>query len=158
MRSVLAAASTRGDTLEIIAFRLNEQEFCLRTATIREIRSWTPATPIPHAPAAVVGMMNLRGTVIPIIDLAAKLGMKGAVQNERSAIVVADVNGMTLGLLVDQVSDILTVPANLLQPVPNIHVGSAYSDGIITQDSGMICFLNLGQIFDLDHAEMLLSA
>lgn len=158
MSGVFASVATNSETLEIIAFRLNDQEFCLRTASIREIRGWTPATPIPHAPADVAGMMNLRGTVIPIIDLAAKLGMKSAVQSERSAIVVAEVSGLLLGLLVDQVSDILTVPVNLLQPVPNIHVTSVYSDGIIAQESGMICFLNLERIFDRDQSALRLSA
>ncbi|MGV8936108.1 MAG: chemotaxis protein CheW [Allorhizobium sp.] len=138
------------DTLEIIAFRLQEQEFCVRTTSIREIRGWAPATPIPHSPYEVLGVMNLRGTVIPIIDLAVKLGMSSSEPTERSAIVVAEVHGMVMGLVVDRVSDILTVALDLLQPLPNLN-GSAnttYSDGIIAQPSGMICFLNLERMFD----------
>ncbi|MFK4259525.1 chemotaxis protein CheW [Agrobacterium tumefaciens] len=139
-----------GDTLEIIAFRLHDQEFCVRTTSIREIRGWGPATPIPHAPADVIGVMNLRGSVIPIIDLANKLGMKSTEPNERSAIVVAEVHGMAMGLVVDRVSDILTIPENLLQPVPEIGISSGmrYSDGIIAQPNGMICFLNLERMFE----------
>ncbi|MDC7742650.1 chemotaxis protein CheW [Rhizobium binxianense] len=138
------------ETLEIIAFRLHDQEFCVRTTTIREIRGWGPATPIPHAPSDVIGVMNLRGTVIPIIDLAYKLGMKSTEANERSAIVVAEVHGMATGLVVDRVSDILTITADLLQPVPDISVsnGMRYADGIIAQPDGMICFLNLERMFD----------
>lgn len=138
------------ETLEIIAFRLHDQEFCVRTTTIREIRGWGPATPIPHAPSDVIGVMNLRGTVIPIIDLAYKLGMKSTEANERSAIVVAEVHGMATGLVVDRVSDILTITADLLQPVQDISVsnGMRYADGIIAQPDGMICFLNLERMFD----------
>ena len=66
----IKTAGFAGDTLEIIAFRLHEQEFCVKTTTIREIRGWAPSTPIPHSPPDVIGVMNLRGTVIPIIDLA----------------------------------------------------------------------------------------
>ncbi|MBB4408421.1 chemotaxis signal transduction protein [Agrobacterium tumefaciens] len=73
-----------GETLEIIALRLHDQEFCVKTTTIREIRGWAPSTPIPHAPKDVIGVMNLRGSVIPIIDLAHKLGMKSTVANERA--------------------------------------------------------------------------
>ena len=137
-------------TLEIIAFRLHDQEFCVRTTTIREIRGWGPATPIPHAPDEVVGVMNLRGIVIPIIDLARKLGMKSTEPNERSAIVVAEVAGNAIGLLVDGVSDILTVQAELLQPIPALNGSwsSSASDGIITQPGGMICFLNLERLFE----------
>ena len=77
--STINSNSFSGDTLEIIAFRLHDQEFCVKTTTIREIRGWAPSTPIPHAPSDVIGVMNLRGSVIPIIDLAYKLGMKSTV-------------------------------------------------------------------------------
>nr|WP_323455410.1 MULTISPECIES: chemotaxis protein CheW [unclassified Rhizobium] len=146
--------------LEIIAFRLHDQEFCVRTTTIREIRGWGPATSIPHAPADVIGVMNLRGTVIPIIDLANKLGMRSTDPTPRSAIVVAEVHGMAMGLVVDRVSDILTIPFSLLQPVPEISVpsGMKYADGIIAQPEGMICFLNLEQMFEKDQTPAMFAA
>ena len=138
-----------GDTLEIIAFRLHDQEFCVKTTTIREIRGWAPSTPIPHAPKDVIGVMNLRGSVIPIIDLAYKLGMKSTVANERSAIVVAEVHNMVIGLVVDRVSDILTIQGNQVQPVPEITTSfdKSYAEGIIANETGMICFLNLARMF-----------
>lgn len=137
------------EVLEIIAFRLHAQEFCVRTTSIREIRGWAPVTPIPHSPYDVIGVMNLRGTVIPIVDLAVKLGMHNTEVNERSAIVVADIKGMTVGLLVDRVSDIMTIPASRLQPVPAAAGSSgAFSDGLIAHDNAMICFLNLERMFD----------
>ena len=159
MQAALTSPITSNQMLEIIAFKLNQQQFCLRTETIREIRGWTPATPIPHAPAYVVGMMNLRGLVIPIVDLA-RLGMSDAVPQERSAIVVAEVHGMNMGLLVEEVSDILTVSSQSVQPVPNIHLASdvRYSAGIIVQESGMICFLDLEQAFNDDDSSKLLVA
>ena len=144
------SASGASDMLEIIAFRLHDQEFCVRTTTIREIRGWGPATPIPYAPKEVIGVMNLRGTVIPIIDLANKLGMRSTDPNERSAIVVAEVHDTAIGLVVDRVSDILTIAESLLQPVPEISMPPSmrYADGIIAQSGGMICFLNLERMFE----------
>lgn len=152
MAGPLQSATHNGDTLEIIAFRLHDQEFCVKTTTIREIRGWLPSTPIPHSPTDVIGVMNLRGTVIPIVDLACKLGMNSTVPNERSAIVVAEVHGMSMGLVVDRVSDILTIDAKLLQPVPdmNFSQSTSYSDGIIALQSGMICFLNLERMFETE--------
>ncbi|OLP56198.1 chemotaxis protein CheW [Rhizobium rhizosphaerae] len=149
MSSPLKMAGFDGETLEIIAFRLHEQEFCVKTTTIREIRGWAPSTPIPHSPAEVIGVMNLRGTVIPIIDLAHKLGMESTVANERSAIVVAEVHNMVVGLVVDRVSDILTVQGSQVQPVPEITTSfdRSFAEGIIASDSGMICFLNLARMF-----------
>ena len=135
-------------SLEIIAFRLNDQSFCVKTRSIREIRGWAPVTPMPHAPYEVLGVINLRGMVIPVIDLAAKLGMAGTEASERSAIIVTDVNGMTMGLLVEGVSDILTVPATSLQPVPhNAGQATQFVEGILTHQDQMICFLNLEELF-----------
>ena len=137
------------DTLEMIAFRLNGQEFCVMTTTIREIRGWLPSTPVPHSPPDILGIMNLRGSVIPIVDLSRKLGMAPTIPNERSAIVVADVHSTVLGLLVDQVSDILTVRGDQIQPLPEIAASfdRTFSDGIITHGQDMICFLNLARMF-----------
>ncbi|RUM20410.1 purine-binding chemotaxis protein CheW [Rhizobium vallis] len=118
-------------------------------------RTQTPS-PVPHAPSDVLGVMNLRGSVIPIVDLARKLGMTVTAPNERSAIVVAEVHGTVLGLLVDQVSDILTVRGDQIQPVPEMATSfdRGFTDGIITHENGMICFLNLARMFrpnDIDN-------
>lgn len=137
------------DTMEIIAFRLHGQEFCVMTTTIREIRGWSPSTPVPQSPSEIMGVINLRGAVVPIIDLARKLDMPLTEPKERSAIVVADVHDMVLGLLVDQVSDILTIRREQIQPLPEMATSydRGFSDGIITHEHGMMCFLNLARMF-----------
>jgi purine-binding chemotaxis protein CheW len=146
---------THSGSIEIIAFKLHDQQFCVKTTSIREIRGWGPATPIPQSPPEVLGVMNLRGFVIPIISLATKLGMPATEPSERSAIVVAEVHGTAMGLLVDSVSDILTVSSEHLQPVPDTGglATTGYSDGIIVQSSGMVCFLNLERMFDVPMQE-----
>ena len=138
-----------GEAIEIIAFRVHEQEFCMRTISIREIRGWSPVTPIPQAPADMLGVINLRGSVIPIIDLSRKLGMGATASHERSAIIVGEVHNMVVGMLVDRVSDILTVSASQVQPVPEVSTSfdKSFAEGIIANDSGMICFLNLAKMF-----------
>lgn len=149
MNTPTSTTMFESDTLEIIAFHLHDQEFCVKTTTIREIRGWAPSTPIPHSPKDVVGVMNLRGTVIPIIDLAYKLGMQSTAANERSAIVVTEVKNMIIGMLVDKVSDILTIKSSDVQPAPEITTSfdKAFTDGIIARENGMICFLNLAKMF-----------
>jgi purine-binding chemotaxis protein CheW len=131
-------------SLEIIAFYLGSEQFCVETLAIREIRGWAPCTPLPHAPRDVLGVMNLRGSVIPIIDLAARLGMPAAQPTERSAIVVAEVHGKVVGLVVERVSDILSVSPDDIQPVPVVSAefDASYAEGIIPLPSGMVCFLN----------------
>lgn len=157
MVTLSGATDHSEETLDIIAFRLHDQDFCVKTTTIREIRGWAPSTPIPHSPPEVVGVMNLRGSVIPIIDLACKLGMKTGEANERSAIVVAEVHHMVIGMLVERVSDILTVPVSQIKPIPEVgsSFDNSFSEGMITQEDSMICLLNLSKMFDEKELEEL---
>ncbi|WHO20792.1 chemotaxis protein CheW [Agrobacterium tumefaciens] len=142
-------AAPQASTLEIIAFHLGDQQFCIRTTSIREIRGWAAATPLPHAPPHMLGVMNLRGSVIPVIDLAARLGVQGAVSTDRSAIVVAEVGASIIGLVVDRVSDILSIGNDRIQPVPDLGTSfdPAFSHGIIPLEHGMVCFLDLDHMF-----------
>ena len=85
------------------------QEFCIDIMSVREIRGWTPATALPHAPAYVRGVINLRGSVLPIVDLAERLGFPPTDASARQVIIVVQVGAQIVGLLVDAVSDILTL-------------------------------------------------
>lgn len=105
---------------ELIAFRIGTQEFCVDVMEIREIRGWTPATPLPHVPSYVRGVINLRGAVLPIMDLAERLGHGPAAPTQRHVIIVAQVGKQVMGLLVDAVSDILTVGDDAIQPPPDV--------------------------------------
>ncbi len=138
-----------GGPLEVVAFRVNDQEFCVRTITVREIRGWSQSTPLPNSSPDILGMINLRGTVIPVVSMAQKLGMAAAPPNPRSAIVVVEVHGTVLGLLVDGLSDLLTFDGSTIQPVPEMTGGydKSYTEGIIAHAEGMICFLNLERMF-----------
>ena len=105
---------------ELMAFRIGAQEFCVDIMAVREIRGFAPATPLPQSPAFVRGVINLRGAVLPIIDLSARLGFPPAEPTARHVIMVVQVGNQTVGLLVDAVSDILTVAAESIQPTPDV--------------------------------------
>lgn len=94
---------------ELIAFRIGAQEFCVDIMSVREIRGFTPATVLPRAPSFVRGVINLRGAVLPIVDLAARLGFPATDPTVRHVIMVVQVERQVVGLLVDAVLDILTV-------------------------------------------------
>lgn len=134
--------------LEIVSFNLGEQEFCIDIMAIREIRGWAPVTPMPHTPPYVLGLINLRGAVIPVIDMACRLGMKMTEPSERSAIIVTDIGGKLVGLLVEQVSDMMSIDADDLQPAPEIipEAQRAFCRGLVALEKQMICFLNLDTI------------
>jgi len=117
--------------------------------SVREIRGWTPATPMPHAPHYVLGVINLRGAVLPIIDMSMRLGMKPAEPTVRHVIIVAQVGEKAVGLLVDAVSDILTVTDDNVQPTPDIANETAknYARGILAIEGRMICMIELEALF-----------
>ena len=140
---------------ELIAFRIGDQEFCVNIMSVREIRGWTPATAMPHAPPYVLGVINLRGAVLPIVDLSLRLGMKAAEPTVRHVIIVAQVGPKVVGLLVDAVSDILTVTDDNIQPTPDIanEAEKAYARGILAIEGRMICLIELDSLFPHTESE-----
>ncbi|SMC85121.1 chemotaxis protein CheW [Rhizobium sp. RU36D] len=140
---------------ELIAFRIGDQEFSVNIMSVREIRGWTPATPMPHAPSYVLGVINLRGAVLPIVDLSIRLGMKPAEPTPRHVIIVAQVKNKVIGLLVEAVSDILTVTDDIIQPTPEISsdLEKQYARGILAIDKRMICLVELSALFSEPESE-----
>ncbi|MGV1790470.1 chemotaxis protein CheW [Rhizobium lusitanum] len=140
---------------ELIAFRIGDQEFCVNIMSVREIRGWTQATAMPHAPAYVLGVINLRGAVLPIVDLSARLGMKRSEPTQRHVIIVAQVKRKTVGLLVDAVSDILTITDDSIQPTPEVSSDHErqFARGIVAIDRRMICLIELEAMFPESESE-----
>ena len=133
---------------ELISFRIGSQEFCVDIMSVREIRGWTPATPLPHSPGFVRGVINLRGAVLSIVDLAARLGLKETEPSARHVIIVAQVGNQVVGLLVDAVSDILTVTGDSIQPTPDVasDMARSFVRGVLAIDGRMISLITLDQV------------
>ncbi|WP_182085033.1 chemotaxis protein CheW [Aureimonas sp. ME7] len=133
---------------ELIAFRVADREFCVDIISVREIRGFTAATPLPHAPRYVTGVINLRGTVLPIIDLSMRLGFDATEPTERSVIIVVIVDQQLVGLLVDAVSDILTVMDESVQPTPEVasEMARTFVRGVIPLDGRMISLIGIENI------------
>lgn len=140
---------------ELIAFRIGAQEFTVNVMSVREIRGWTQAMPMPHTPAYVMGVINLRGAVLPIVDLSLRLGMKPAEPTARHVIIVIQVRDRIVGLLVDAVSDILTVTDDDIQPTPEIasDLERSFARGILAMEGRMICMIELDSIFPETESE-----
>jgi purine-binding chemotaxis protein CheW len=134
--------------LEFVSFWAGGQSYCLDIARVREIRRWGPITPIPHAPTGVLGVMNLRGSVIPIYDLAARLGLPPTAENPRNVIVVAMNGSEIFGLLVESVSRIISVVGELIQDIPELRSEAARQSiaGLIMLDDGMTRVIDLGGV------------
>lgn len=133
---------------QFITFRSGDQEFGADIMVIREIRGWTETTPLPHAPEYVRGVINLRGVVLPVVDLKARLGRGRTDANIKHVIVVVKASDRTVGLLVDSVSDILTVTSGDIQPTPELARDdqAAFVEGIAVLDQRMVTILSMDRL------------
>jgi purine-binding chemotaxis protein CheW len=143
------------ETLELISFRIDGQEFCIDIMAVREIRGWTPATALPHSPAYVRGVINLRGAVLPILDLKARLGLGAAAPGARSVIIVVQISERLVGLLVDEVSEILAAERSMIQITPNVGCDTVnrFVRGILAMEGRMISWLAIEDILPEQQAE-----
>lgn len=133
---------------QFITFHSGCQEFGADIMAIREIRGWTDTTPLPHAPDYVRGVINLRGVVLPVVDLKARLGQGVTQVSAKDVIVVVETGNRTIGLLVDSVSDILTVTGAEIQPTPELAREDAaeFVEGIAVLAQRMVTILSMQRL------------
>ena len=109
--------------LQVVSFLLNEIHYAIDIAVVREIIYFKPTVPLPHAPSFIEGVLDLRGTVVPIIDLRKKLGVKSGEVDERNHILVLQLGKDAAGLIVDQVEEVTHIIPNEIQEPHKIHGG-----------------------------------
>ena len=136
------------DRRQYITFLATGQEFAADIMTIREIRGWTDTTALPHVPDYVRGVINLRGMVLPVIDLKARLGLGTTEATAKHVIIVVNAGERTIGILVDAVSDILAVTSAEIQSVPDVMRESQneYVEGIAVLDGRMVTLLGMTKL------------
>ncbi|MEP9400779.1 chemotaxis protein CheW [Sphingomonas sp. VNH70] len=135
---------------QLITFQLGDQFLGVDIMAIREIRAWSPATPLPNVPAHVRGVVNLRGIVLPVLDLRCRLGWGMTDPSARHVIIVVRIGEQLQGVIVDAVNDIVTVPTEAMQPLPDLGDSDAsrYLEGLATIDDRMILVLALDRLVD----------
>lgn len=135
---------------QLITFQLGDQVLGLDIMAIREIRAWSPSTPLPNTPAHVRGVVNLRGVVLPVLDLRQLLGWGSTDPTGRHVIIVVQIGAQLQGLIVDAVNDIVSVDRDTLQPPPASAGGSSESliEGIAPMEARMVLVLQLSGLRD----------
>ena len=136
------------NSLQLIAFTIGDQIYGVEITTVREIRAWNGATPLPNTREFVRGVINLRGTIVPIFDLRARFGDGQTEPTKTHVVVVMSVGEKWVGVLVDAVSDILTVSKDEIHAVPE---GNSSNDadllsGIVTHDNRMVGLIDLHSV------------
>ncbi len=135
---------------QLVIFKLREEEFAAEISSVLEISRYLEITHLPEAPGFVEGVVNLRGQVIPVIDLARQFGLKTLTERPKTArIVVAEIGGEILGILVDEVPEVLRIPENQIEPTPELIHGDEkreYVKGVAKLGERLVVVLDLEKL------------
>ncbi len=148
------AAADTGGMLELISFEIGGQEYYIDVRSVREIRGWTPTTPMPQTPDYILRVINLRGAVMPVLDLRCRLGLGKTEPSSRHVIVVIQHGTRMAGVLVDGVQETFQLAASLLQAPPALDsdANDQFVDAIIPLEGRMLARLVVESLLPLEQA------
>lgn len=147
-----AAASTAGSTTvqgqEYLTLKLGPEEYGIEILKVQEIRGYDAVTTIANAPPFIKGVINLRGVIVPIVDLRIKFNLGNPSYDAFTVTVILNVAGRVVGVVVDGVSDVLTLAAEQVKPVPDFAtvVGAQFITGLGTVDDRMLILLDIERL------------
>ena len=144
------------DGNQFLTFTLQDEEFGIEILRVQEIKGLSRITPIPNMPAYIRGVMNLRGTVVPIVDLRAKFEMPEAEYNQFTVIIVVTIGDKVMGLVVDAVSDVLNVGEDHIESAPDLggDADTSFMTGIAKSGERLITLLNMDELLDIDEVKL----
>ncbi|AGB19177.1 chemotaxis protein CheW [Thermoanaerobacterium thermosaccharolyticum] len=133
---------------QIVIFKLNDEEFCVDIMDVLEIIRMQTITKVPDVPSFVEGIINLRGTVIPIIDLKKRLKLKLTNYDDDTRIIIIKINEKSIGFIVDSVTEVLHVENDSIKEAPDIiaGIGKEYIESVVSYDDRLIINLDLEKI------------
>jgi len=142
------ATAESENILQIVCFTIGEQTYGIGIEAVREIRAWSATTSLPNTPDFVRGVVNLRGTIVPILDLRARFGQGQTEPSKAHVVIVIQVGQRLVGMLVDTVSDIVKVPGAAVKEVPEVGGAAAKEclDGLFAVDDQMIALVSAERI------------
>lgn len=142
-----ASISSGGEIQQFLTFTLDDQEFGLEILRVQEIKNFTRVTPIPNMPACIKGVMNLRGTIVPIVDLRIRFDMTTTQYNQFTVIIVVNVGSRIMGLVVDAVSDVLNVESNAIEPTPDLGaIDTSFISGLAKSGDRLVTLLDIEKL------------
>ncbi len=144
--------ATTDKLLQLVSFNIGSEEFGVDILKVQEINRMVDITRVPQAPHYVEGVINLRGKVIPIVDLRKRFNLEVKEYDKNTRIVVVDIGGNIMGMVVDSVSEVLRLPSDTIEPPPEIAAGvnSDYIKGVAKLEDRLLIFLDLSKVIDVD--------
>lgn len=141
-----------GVMVQFVSFKVDDSEYGIDIMAVREIQGWVNVTSLPNTPEYVRGVLNLRGVIVPIFDLRCRFGNGLTDATPLHVVIIVAVGDRTMGLLVDAVSDILTINTEEILPVPEIEArgDQRFLNGLITVNERMVALLEIDRLFDIE--------
>ncbi len=142
---------------QLVVFDLADEHYGVDIGAVESIIKMQPITGVPHTPVFVEGVTNLRGAVLPVIDLRKRFGLPAREATKDTRIVVVEMNGETVGMVVDAVSEVLSVPDEDVEPPPSLvsTVESVFIIGIAKSDERLVILVDLSQVLNVEeHASL----
>lgn len=151
-QSMTIGTSGNGGKLQLVSFELGGEEFAVDILSVQEINRMMPLTRVPQSPADVEGVINLRGKIIPVVDLRKRFGMPQSAQNENSRIVVIELDKRVLGFIVDRVHEVLRIDRSIVEPAPQMSstIDSSFILGVGKLSDRLLILLDLPRLFAAD--------
>jgi purine-binding chemotaxis protein CheW len=145
-------AGKSDELLQLVSFNIGSEEFGVDILKVQEINRMVEITKVPQAPHYIEGVINLRGKVIPIIDLRKRFNLELKEYDKNTRIVVVDIGGNIMGMVVDSVSEVLRLPSSTIEPPPEIAIGvnSEYIKGVAKLEDRLLIFLDLSKVIDMN--------
>jgi purine-binding chemotaxis protein CheW len=149
---------------QYLTFMLAAQEYGVDILRVQEIKGWDSVTRIPNTPAYIKGVLNLRGTIVPIVDLRLRFGLESIPYGAVTVIVVVKVrhekSTRTMGVVVDGVSDVYHIPPEQIKPAPDFgsSVRTEFIKGMATMDEKMVILLDLDRLLNADEMNVVANA
>lgn len=133
---------------QFVVFKVNDEAYGVDIATVESIIKMQAITAVPHAPAFIEGVTNLRGTILPVMDLRKRFGIETTPPTKDTRIVVIEMGGLTVGIIVDAVSEVVRVPEECIEPLSPLvsTVDSAFMRGIAKMEDQLVILLDLSQV------------
>ncbi len=143
--------------IQLVTFKIAEEEFGVDILKVQEIIRMMPITKVPNAPAFVEGVINLRGKVIPVIDMRKRFGMQAAPHDSQTRIKVMDLAGQIVGFVVDAVCEVLRIKESTVEPPPAVvaGIGSEYMRGVGKLEDRLLILLDLDKLLTETELESL---
>jgi len=145
------------DLKGLVTFKIDNEEFGIDILSVETIIRMTEITKVPKAPEYVEGVINLRGSIIPIIDFRKRFNLKPREDGKNTRIIVANIDNKQMGFIVDSVSEVLRLPVSLIEPPPAIVAGieAEYIEGVGKLDDRLLILINIEKLFSISEKKEL---